>query len=136
SRRRCGSKGGTMSVSHDQPVTAGGGSARAPMQFGVLQFFSWPNREVPLPTIYARALDRIDMMESSGGYEAVWLAEHHFNTYSVCPSVHLMGLQVAARTKNLRIGPAISIAPRYHPPRLPEVVGLVCLDSRRPVNWA
>src|SRR5207248_91207 len=76
-------KEGTMSVSHDQPLTAGGGSARAPMQFGVLQFFSWPNREVPLPTIYARALERIDMMESSGGYEAVWLAEHHFNTYSV-----------------------------------------------------
>jgi alkanesulfonate monooxygenase SsuD/methylene tetrahydromethanopterin reductase-like flavin-dependent oxidoreductase (luciferase family) len=124
-----------MVASDNKPMTAGNGTARVPLQFGVLQFFSWPNRDVPLPTIYARALDRIDMMESSGGYEAVWLAEHHFNTYSVCPSVHLMGMQVAARTKRLRIGTAISIAPMYHPLRLAEEVALLDVLSGGRVNW-
>ena len=53
------------------------------MKAGVLQFFSWPERRVSLETVYARAFDRIDLMDRSG-YDAVWLAEHHFSTYSVC----------------------------------------------------
>ncbi len=113
----------------------GNESGRLPLQFGVLQFFSWPNRNVPLETVYARALDRIDMMERSGGYEAVWLAEHHFNTYSVCPSVHVMGMMVAARTKTLRIGTAVSLAPMYHPLRLAEEVALLDVLSGGRVNW-
>src|SRR5262249_15380354 len=68
-------------------------------------------------------------------YEAVWLAEHHFNTYSVCPSVHLMGMHVASRTKRLRIGTAISIAPMYHPLRLAEEVALLDVLSGGRVNW-
>jgi alkanesulfonate monooxygenase SsuD/methylene tetrahydromethanopterin reductase-like flavin-dependent oxidoreductase (luciferase family) len=42
------------------------------------------------------------------GYDAVWLAEHHFSTYSVCPSVHLMALEAAHRTRRLRIGTALA----------------------------
>ncbi|MHB8576637.1 MAG: LLM class flavin-dependent oxidoreductase, partial [Dehalococcoidia bacterium] len=110
-------------------------SPRPPLRFGVLQFFSWPNRSVPLQTVYARALERIDMMESSGGYDAVWLAEHHFNTYSVCPSVHLMGMQVAARTKRLRIGTAVTLAAMYNPLRLAEEVALLDILSGGRVNW-
>ncbi len=120
---------------HHNDAPASGGGRRPPLQFGVLQFFSWPNRSVPLQTVYARALDRIDRMEASGGYEAVWLAEHHFNTYSVCPSVHLMGMQVAARTARLRIGTAVSLAPMYHPLRLAEEVALLDVLSGGRVNW-
>lgn len=68
------------------------------MQFGVLQFFSWPGRRIPLPEVYQRAFERIDVMEHAG-YDAVWLAEHHFGTYSVCPSIHMMGAHIAARTR-------------------------------------
>ena len=89
------------------------------MKFGVLQFFSWPERRVPLETVYARALERIELMDRTG-YDAVWLAEHHFTGYSVCPSVHMMGLHVASRTSNLRIGTAVSLAALYHPLRLAE----------------
>jgi alkanesulfonate monooxygenase SsuD/methylene tetrahydromethanopterin reductase-like flavin-dependent oxidoreductase (luciferase family) len=105
------------------------------MQFGVLQFFSWPNRTVPLQTVYARALDRIEVMDRCGGYEAVWLAEHHFNTYSVCPSVHMMGMLAAARTRTLRIGTAVSLAAMYHPLRLAEEVALLDVLSGGRVNW-
>jgi alkanesulfonate monooxygenase SsuD/methylene tetrahydromethanopterin reductase-like flavin-dependent oxidoreductase (luciferase family) len=108
---------------------------RTPMQFGVLQFFSWPNRAVPLQTVYARALERIEVMDRSGAYDAVWLAEHHFNTYSVCPSVHLMGMLAAARTQQLRIGTAVSLAPMYQPLRLAEEVALLDVLSGGRVNW-
>ena len=70
------------------------------MKVGVLQFFSWPERRVPLNTVYQRALQRIEVMDQTG-YDAVWLAEHHFGTYSVCPSVHLMAMHVADRTHRL-----------------------------------
>ena len=104
------------------------------MKAGVLQFFSWPERRVPLETVYERALQRIDIMDQTG-YDAVWLAEHHFNTYSVCPSVHLMGMHVAGRTRNLRIGTAVSLAAFYHPLRLAEEVALLDVLSGGRVNW-
>src|SRR5207248_5248833 len=55
--------------------------------------------------------------------------------YSVCPSVHLMGMQVAARTKRLRIGTAVSLAPMYHPLRLAEEIALLDVLSGGRVNW-
>jgi alkanesulfonate monooxygenase SsuD/methylene tetrahydromethanopterin reductase-like flavin-dependent oxidoreductase (luciferase family) len=104
------------------------------VKFGVLQFFSWPERRVPLEVVYARALQRIQIMDDTG-YDAVWLAEHHFSTYSVCPSVHILGTHVAARTKNLRIGTAVSLAALYHPLRLAEEVALLDVLSGGRVNW-
>ena len=35
------------------------------MKVGVLQFFSWPERRVPLEQVYARALQRIEVMDRS-----------------------------------------------------------------------
>ena len=104
------------------------------MKFAVLQFFSWPGKRVPLQTVYERAFQRIEVMERTG-YDAVWLAEHHFSTYSVCPSVHMMGTHIAARTERLRIGTAVSLAPFYHPLRLAEEVALLDVLSNGRVNW-
>ena len=104
------------------------------MKFAVLQFFSWPERRVPLGTVYRRALDRVRIMDSAG-YDAVWLAEHHFSTYSVCPSVHIMGMHVADITSRLRIGTGVSLAAFYHPLRLAEEVALLDNLSGGRVNW-
>ena len=104
------------------------------MKFGVLQFFSWPERRVELPTVYERALQRIEIMDRTG-YDAVWLAEHHFTGYSVCPSVHMMGVHVAGRTGRIRIGMAVSLAAFYHPLRLAEEVALLDVLSGGRVNW-
>ena len=104
------------------------------MKFAVLQFFSWPERRVDLATVYARALERIEVMDRSG-YDAVWLAEHHFSSFSVCPSVHMVGTLAAARTRRLRIGTGVSLAPFYHPLRLAEEVALLDILSGGRVNW-
>jgi len=104
------------------------------VKFAVLQFFSWPGKRVPLETVYQRAFQRVDVMERTG-YDAVWLAEHHFSTYSVCPSIHMMGTHIAARTERLRIGTAVSLAPFYHPLRLAEEVALLDVLSEGRVNW-
>jgi alkanesulfonate monooxygenase SsuD/methylene tetrahydromethanopterin reductase-like flavin-dependent oxidoreductase (luciferase family) len=104
------------------------------VKIGVLQFFSWPERRVALGQVYARALERIEVMDRTG-YDAVWLAEHHFSSFSVCPSVHMMGVLAAARTTRLRIGTGVSLAPFYHPLRLAEEVALLDQVSGGRVNW-
>ena len=104
------------------------------MKLGVLQFFSWPERRVELSSVYDRALRRIEIMDRAG-YDAVWLAEHHFSSFSVCPSVHMVGVLAAARTQRLRIGTGVSLAPFYHPLRLAEEVALLDQLSGGRVNW-
>jgi alkanesulfonate monooxygenase SsuD/methylene tetrahydromethanopterin reductase-like flavin-dependent oxidoreductase (luciferase family) len=69
------------------------------------------------------------------GYDGVWLAEHHFSGFSVCPSVHMMAVMAAARTERLRIGTAVSLAPFYQPLRLAEEVALLDVLSGGRVNW-
>jgi alkanesulfonate monooxygenase SsuD/methylene tetrahydromethanopterin reductase-like flavin-dependent oxidoreductase (luciferase family) len=104
------------------------------MKVGVLQFFGWQDRSIPLPSIYSMALERIVIMDRAG-YDAVWLAEHHFSSFSVCPSVHMMGVMAAARTERLRIGTGVSLAPFYNPLRLAEEVALLDVLSGGRVNW-
>jgi alkanesulfonate monooxygenase SsuD/methylene tetrahydromethanopterin reductase-like flavin-dependent oxidoreductase (luciferase family) len=104
------------------------------MKFGVLQFFSWPDRRVAMPIVYERALNRIEIMDRSG-YDAVWLTEHHFNDYSVCPSIPVMGAYAAARTKNLHIATGVTLAAFYHPLRLAEEIALLDILSGGRVYW-
>lgn len=104
------------------------------MKVGVLQFFGWRDRSVPLENVYNRALERIEIMDKTG-YDAVWLAEHHFSGYSVCPSVHLMAMHIASRTERLRIGTAVTLAAFYHPLRIAEEVALLDILSGGRINW-
>lgn len=104
------------------------------MKVGVLQFFGWRDRSIPLEDVYSRALERIDVMDSTG-YDAVWLAEHHFSGYSVCPSVHLMATHIAGRTRHLRIGTAVTLAAFYHPLRIAEEVALLDVLTGGRINW-
>ena len=104
------------------------------MKAGVLQFFSWQEQRVSLETVYEHALQRIEIMDQTG-YDAVWLAEHHFHRFSVCPSVHMMGTHVAARTQRLRIGTAVTLAAFYHPLRIAEEIALLDVLSGGRVNW-
>jgi alkanesulfonate monooxygenase SsuD/methylene tetrahydromethanopterin reductase-like flavin-dependent oxidoreductase (luciferase family) len=104
------------------------------MKVGLLQFFGWRDRSIPLEDVYTRALDRIEVMDQTG-YDAVWLAEHHFSSYSVCPSVHLMAMHIASRTERLRIGTAVTLAAFYHPLRIAEEVALLDVLTGGRINW-
>lgn len=103
------------------------------MKVGLLQFFAWSGR-VPITTVYDRAMDRVDRMEDSA-FDCIWLAEHHFTDYSVCPSVTLMGTHIAGRTKRLRIGTAVTLNAYYHPLRLAEELNMLDIFSKGRLNW-
>ena len=56
------------------------------------------------------------------GYDALWLAEHHFQHegYECIPNLLMMGVHLAHVTKRLRVGCGFNICPMWHPLRLAE----------------
>jgi alkanesulfonate monooxygenase SsuD/methylene tetrahydromethanopterin reductase-like flavin-dependent oxidoreductase (luciferase family) len=63
----------------------------------------------------ARAVDDL-------GYATLWLAEHHFQHegYECVPNIPLLAVDLAHRTRRVRIGCAFNIVPTWHPLRLAE----------------
>ena len=56
------------------------------------------------------------------GYETLWLAEHHFQHegYECIPNIPLLAVDLAHRTKRVKIGCAFNVVPTWHPLRLAE----------------
>ena len=68
-------------------------------------------------------------MAEDMGFEAYWLGEHHFGPHGMgnIPNPILVGADLAARTKRIRIGQLANIAVWWHPLRLAE--DLAVLDN-------
>jgi alkanesulfonate monooxygenase SsuD/methylene tetrahydromethanopterin reductase-like flavin-dependent oxidoreductase (luciferase family) len=83
-----------------------------------------PQWHVPWDQYYGRWLDRIEEAERLGA-ESVWLAEHHFFDDGHVGQLWTMAAAIAARTKSMRIGTAISILPLHPTIELAEQIALV-----------
>ena len=59
------------------------------------------------------------------GFDAIWLAEHHFTVYGRLPSPVQFLTWIAARTQQIDLGTAVIEAPYYHPLRLAEDAALL-----------
>ncbi len=70
------------------------------------------------------------------GYNSAWIGEHHFNSLGVlsCPDIVLAA--VAARTKRIRLAPAVTVLPLHHPIRVAEQWATLDLLSNGRVDWA
>ena len=70
------------------------------------------------------------------GMHYAWIGEHHFSTLGVtsCPDL-LLG-QVAARTKTIRLAPAVNVLPLHHPIRVAEQWATLDLLSGGRVDFA
>jgi len=63
------------------------------------------------------------------GYHSVWIAEHHFNDYGLCPAPSVLASFVAARTSTLRLGMGVSLLPLHHPVDLAEQLAVLDVVS-------
>lgn len=63
------------------------------------------------------------------GLDAVWLAEHHFVPYGVCPSAITLAGVLLGRTSRIGVGTAVSVLPTAHPVALGEQAALLHLVS-------
>jgi natural product biosynthesis luciferase-like monooxygenase protein len=78
--------------------------------------------------VYANALEECRLADALG-FHTVWLAEHHFSSYGICPSLAVLAAAIARETRRVRIGSAVVIAPFAHPLRIAEewaMVDILC----------
>ncbi|MGW0703136.1 LLM class flavin-dependent oxidoreductase [Streptomyces sp. NPDC002867] len=75
-----------------------------------------------------RAVRTAEVTEESG-LDSVWLAEHHFVPYGVCPSAVTLSALLLGRTRRIRVGTAVSVLPTAHPVALGEQAALLHLTS-------
>ncbi|MFJ2438964.1 MULTISPECIES: LLM class flavin-dependent oxidoreductase [unclassified Streptomyces] len=75
-----------------------------------------------------RAVRATELAEESG-LDSVWLAEHHFVPYGVCPSAVTLAGVLLGRTRHIRVGTAVSVLPNVHPVALGEQAALLHLLS-------
>jgi alkanesulfonate monooxygenase SsuD/methylene tetrahydromethanopterin reductase-like flavin-dependent oxidoreductase (luciferase family) len=61
----------------------------------------------------------------AAGFDGVWLAEHHFISYGVCPSAVAMAGYLLGATSRLRVGTAAAILSNRHPVALAEESSLL-----------
>ncbi|MCC6921183.1 MAG: LLM class flavin-dependent oxidoreductase [Alphaproteobacteria bacterium] len=55
------------------------------------------------------------------GFDAIWLAEHHFDaTFSTLPSPNLLMAALSQITERVKLGCAINVLPFHHPLRIAE----------------
>ncbi len=54
------------------------------------------------------------------GFDDVWVAEHHFMTYGLCPSAVTMAGYLLGATRRITVGTAVSVLPTAHPVALAE----------------
>jgi len=78
--------------------------------------------------LYGFTLEMCEYAESLGCH-SVWLSEHHMFDDGYLPQPLTMAAAIAARTKRMRIGTAIVIAPLHHPAELAEQAAIVDLIS-------
>jgi alkanesulfonate monooxygenase SsuD/methylene tetrahydromethanopterin reductase-like flavin-dependent oxidoreductase (luciferase family) len=70
------------------------------------------------------------------GFHSAWIGEHHFSTLGVLSCPDLVLAQVAARTRRIRLAPAVSVLPLHHPIRVAEQWATLDLLSAGRVDFA
>ncbi len=103
------------------------------MEFGVFDHLD--KNDSPLDRYYQERLEIVEAYERAGFY-AYHVAEHHLTPLGVAPSPSVFLAAVAQRTKRLRFGPMVHVAPLYHPLRLLEEIGMLDQMSRGRLDMA
>ena len=100
------------------------------MKFGYYLLNTYvPELDGESPELYARWLEQIDTAEDLG-FDSLWVTEHHFRYFGgMMPSPSVLLAAAAQRTRNMRLGAAVSILPMHNPLRIAEEFAMVDLLS-------
>jgi alkanesulfonate monooxygenase SsuD/methylene tetrahydromethanopterin reductase-like flavin-dependent oxidoreductase (luciferase family) len=70
------------------------------------------------------------------GMHSAWIGEHHFNSLGVLSCPDLVLAYIAARTRRIRLAPAVTVLPLHHPIRVAEQWATLDLLSGGRVDFA
>ncbi len=74
----------------------------------------YPDQPRGIAKLYHQLLDEIVLAEELG-FEAFFVAEHHFHEYGIVPAPPVLLGAAAARTSRIGLGVAVSVLPFHHP---------------------
>ena len=107
------------------------------MQFGyfTLSDNHYENNPRSANQLVADIIDEAVYAETVG-LNSAWIGEHHFSTLGVlsCPDLALA--HIAARTRHIRLAPAVTVLPLHHPIRVAEQWASLDLLSGGRVDFA
>lgn len=85
----------------------------------------------PEPRLYQEMLE-LCRMADEGGMHAIWTGEHHGMSFTIAPNPLLNLVDLARRTKNVRLGTGTVIAPFWHPIKLAGEAAMadIIMDGR------
>ena len=109
---------------------------KTPLTFGYLYDFRNPLQwRKPWADLYAETLEFITWSESIG-FQGAWVPEHHGAEDGYAPSPLVTLGAIAARTKTIKLGSAIALAPLYHPVRFAEECAVLDILSNGRLEMA
>jgi alkanesulfonate monooxygenase SsuD/methylene tetrahydromethanopterin reductase-like flavin-dependent oxidoreductase (luciferase family) len=95
-------------------------------------YFS-PTQDPPNVKKTAVLIDEImeqAVLAESVGYDGFFFPEHHQQADAFLPNPVLLAGLVGMRTKRIKVGPSVLLAPLYHPIRLAEDVAMIDLATK------
>jgi len=98
------------------------------MKFGLYLDVRNPSSEVTWARRYSETLELCEAMESLGA-DSVWLTEHHRFPDGYLPQPLVFAAAIAARTRRVRIGTAVLLAPLRHTMHIAEEAAVVDILS-------
>src|SRR3974390_1327043 len=99
------------------------------LTFGYLyDFRNPPGWRQSWTDLYAQTLEFIRWTETVG-FDGAWVPEHHDAEDGYVPSPLVVLAAIAARTRSLKLGAAIALAPLYHPVRFAEECAILDILS-------
>ena len=103
------------------------------MKFSTFSLMQWPEDRSQVD-VFRNEIEQLTAADAQG-YDGVWLAEHHFSRYGISPSIHLTAAHLAATTRRVRIGTAVTIAPFFHPLRIAEEIAMLDILTGGRFDW-
>ena len=97
------------------------------MKFGIFLLGDKPPG-LPDREVFAHLLEEARWAEELG-FDAVWLAEHHFSPYGTIASLPVAAAAIAAATKRIQIGTACIVPAFHNPINLAEQIAMVDVIS-------
>jgi len=87
------------------------------MKFSLFIHMERVNADEPQQRLYDEMI-KLCQIADNGGMHAIWTGEHHGMNFTIAPNPLLNLVDLAHRTKNVRLGTGTVIAPFWHPIRL------------------
>src|SRR5919201_189975 len=100
-------------------------TVRSVMRFGTFHLIGSPGM-APAAERFGETLDHIALADQLG-FDAVWVAEHHFSNYGYSANPLLLIARASATAPRVRFGQAVLVTPFWHPLRLAEDIAIADL---------